>query len=223
MDEQLTDVDEPRTSPKRPPARERLIKATARLTYERGITATGVDAIADAAGTTKRTLYQHFASKDDLVAASLDARDEPIVRALGHGARAQAARTGEPPVLALFDRIESFLAGPGRSGCAFINAGLELNAPDHPAHRVAVRHLASRERLVAELLAASGHDDPDLAAELALLLDGALVSGAIRADPSAAARAKRAAAALLQARAVSPPPEPTALAEDLDRGPEPEA
>src|SRR6185436_3387708 len=59
--------------------RRRLIAAADGLFYGQGIRAVGVDAIAAAAGVTKRTLYYHFASKDDLVAAYLDGRDLPTL------------------------------------------------------------------------------------------------------------------------------------------------
>lgn len=178
-------------------ARQALLQATSELTYAGGITATGVDAIARRAGVTKRTLYQHFASKDELVAASLAARDEPAIAALRAGALRRAAKTGEPPVLCLFDQIERVLAGPGAAGCAFLNASLELGEPEHPASRAAEHHLRAREALVAELLLASGIDASDLAAEITILLDGAFAVGGTRRDPAAAARAKRAAAKLL--------------------------
>jgi AcrR family transcriptional regulator len=178
-------------------AGQALLHATFELTYAGGITATGVDAIARRAGVTKRTLYQHFPSKDELVAASLAARDDAAIDALRAGAMRRAAKTGEPPVLSLFDQIERALAGPAAAGCAFLNASLELSRPEHPANRAAEHHLRAREALVGEFLAESGIDDKDLAAQITILLDGAFVVGATRRDPAAAARAKRAAAKLL--------------------------
>jgi AcrR family transcriptional regulator len=186
-----------RMTERKGPARDALLQAVGELTYARGITATGVDAIADRAGVTKRTLYQHFASKDELVAASLTARDEPAVIAMRSGALRRAAKTGEPPILCLFDQIERALAGPAAAGCAFLNASLELGQPEHPASRAAEHHLRARETLVAELLLASGIDAPELTAEITILLDGAFAVGGTRRDPGAAARAKRAAAKLL--------------------------
>jgi AcrR family transcriptional regulator len=184
--------------------RQALLDAAAELTYLRGITATGVDLIARRAGVTKRTLYQHFASKDELVAASLAGRDEVGLALLRGGAHARAERTGQLPALALFDVVERFLAGPGAAGCAFLNASLELGDRDHPAGRASRQHLAGREALVAELLRESGMDDPDLAAEVALLVDGAFAAGAARRDPTVAARAKHAAATLIEHRRAAP-------------------
>lgn len=181
-------------------ARKDLIRAAGELTYKGGITATGVDAIVARAGVTRRTLYQQFGSKNALVAASLEARDQLAIEGLRHGAISQAEQSSQEPVLALFDQIEAALAGPAVAGCAFLNAALELGDPDHPAHQAALTHLRARGQLVTELLALSGIEDAELAGQLSLLVDGAFVAGATRQDPTAAAQARRAAAALLSAR-----------------------
>jgi AcrR family transcriptional regulator len=178
-------------------AHEALLGATRELTYAQGITATGVDAIAARAGVTKRTLYQRFGSKDALVAESLSSRSERALPALEAAARRRAEETGEPAVLALFDVIEDALRTRATAGCAFINASLEISRPGHPVRDAALAHLEGRERLVGRLLAETGVDDPDLAAQLALLVDGAYAVGGSRRDPSAAPRAKAAATTLL--------------------------
>src|SRR5258708_38396541 len=147
-------------SASKPPARERLLAATAELTYLGGIEATGVDAISRAAGVTKRTLYQHFRSKDDLVAASLQARDAPAIAALRRAALKRAEREACPPVLALFDAIGALLEAPRARGCAFLNASLELGDADRPAGHAARAHLHALRELVGQLLPAS-HPDPD--------------------------------------------------------------
>src|SRR5215831_7460276 len=90
-------------------AHEALLGATGELTYAQGITATGVDAIAARAGVTKRTLYQHFGSKDALVAEALRRRSRRSLPALEAGARRRAEESGEPAILALFDVIEHAL------------------------------------------------------------------------------------------------------------------
>jgi AcrR family transcriptional regulator len=185
----------------RPSAREALLGATGELTYARGITATGVDAIASRAGVTKRTLYQHFGSKDALVAESLSSRSERALPALEAAARRRSEGTGEPAFLALFDVIEHALRTRAKAGCAFINASLEISRPDHPAREAALAHLRGREQLVRRLLAETGVEDPDLAGQVALLVDGAYAVGGSRRDPSAARRAKAAAAALVSGRA----------------------
>lgn len=181
-----------------PPARERLLAAAAELTYPGGIEATGVDAIAQAAGVTKRTLYQHFRSKDELIAASLQARDGPAIEALRRASLKRAARDHCPPVLALFDAIAAALEGPGIRGCAFLNAALELPDVKHPAGQAARAHLQARRDLVGELLEVSHPGaDPELIDELILLVDGTFAVAASRRDPSCAQDARRAAARLI--------------------------
>lgn len=181
-------------------AHKALLGAAGELTYARGITATGVDAIAAQAGVTKRTLYQHFGSKDALVAEALSSRSERSLPALEANARRRSEQTGEPVVLALFDVIEHALGTSSKAGCAFINASLEISRPNHPVRRAALMHLRAREQLVHQLLAEAAVEDGDLAAQVALLVDGAYAVGGSRRDPSAASRAKAAAAALLTGR-----------------------
>jgi AcrR family transcriptional regulator len=187
----------------RPNAHDALLGATSELTYTQGITGTGVDAIAARAGVTKRTLYQHFGSKDRLVAEALDDRSRRALLSLETTARRRSEETGEPAILALFDVIETALRTKTQAGCAFINASLEINRPGHLVHEAALAHLRAREGLVSQLLAEAGVQDTDLAAQVVLLVDGAYAVGGSRRDPAAAHRAKAAAAALLAGRLVA--------------------
>ena len=192
----------------RPNAHDALLGATSELTYEHGITSTGVDAIAARAGVTKRTLYQHFGSKDRLVAEALGVRDRRALLALETNARLRSEETGEPAILALFDVIENALRTKTKAGCAFINASLEINRPGHPVREAALAHLRAREALVQQLLVEAGVDDPDLAAQVVLLVDGAYAVGGTRRDPTAARQAKAAAAAHLGGRLAASPVTP---------------
>ena len=187
----------------RPNAHDALLAATSELTYARGITGTGVDAIAAQAGVTKRTLYQHFGSKDQLVAEALSERNRRALFNLEAGARRRSEETGELAILAFFDVIENALSTKTQSGCAFINASLEINYPGHPIREAALAHLRAREQLVRQLLVEAGADDADLAAQVVLLVDGAYAVGGSRRDPAAARHAKAAVAALLASRGVS--------------------
>jgi AcrR family transcriptional regulator len=184
----------------RPDAHGALLGATSELTYERGITATGVDAIAARAGVTKRTLYQHFGSKDRLVAEALNDRSRRALLSLETNARRRSEETGDPAILALFDVIENALRTRTPAGCAFINASLEVNRPGHPVREAALAHLRAREGLVHQLLVEAGVEDGDLAEQMVLLVDGAYAVGGSRRDPAAARRAKAAATALLAGR-----------------------
>ena len=188
---------------RRPNAHDALPGATNELTYARGITATGVDAIAALAGVTKRTLYQHFGSKDELVAEALSERSRRALLNLEAGARRRAEETGELAILAFFDVIKNALSTKTQSGCAFINASLEINYPGHPVREAALGHLRAREELVRRLLVEAGADDADLASQVVVLVDGAYAVGGSRRDPAAAGHAKAAVAALLASRGIS--------------------
>lgn len=141
-------------------ARDRLLDATAELIYAHGIEATGVDAIARAAGVTKRTLYQHFWSKDELVAGAVAMLDEPSMMRLRAAVRRRVDR-GERPVTALFDVLARTFAEPAFQGCAFLNAGLEMREVDHPvrptvrSHTDARRAASRREPATAQRAAAA--------------------------------------------------------------------
>lgn len=187
----------------RPSARDALIAATNELTYARGITGTGVDAIAARAAVTKRTLYQHFGSKDRLVAEALNDRNRRALASLEANARRRSEETGEPAILAFFDVIERALATKTKAGCAFINASLEVNDPGHPVREAALAHLRAREALVHRLLLEAGVKDHDLTAQVVLLVDGAYAVGGSRRFPKAARYAKTAVAALIARRRVS--------------------
>jgi AcrR family transcriptional regulator len=186
------DGDRPR------PARDRLLTAAADLVYAGGVEATGVDAIAARAQVTKRTLYQHFGSKADLVAAALDAADRPTVAALGYAVLRRATDTGERPILVLFDVLEPKFHRSDWRGCGYVNATLEVADPAHPVHPVARRHLAERRELVEQLLKAShAPSGGPLADAVQLIMEGAIVMSAANRDPLVARRAKAAVERLL--------------------------
>jgi len=158
------------------PPRERILATASDLFYRHGIRAVGVEAIAETAGTNKMTLYRHFSSKDELVAAYLSQLAEE-----GDGLwdKARAAHPGdaEAQLRYLLKRAAEFATeGRGR-GCALANAAVELAAePRHPARRVVEAHKRrQRERLVA-LVREAGYARPEqLADELFLLVEGARV------------------------------------------------
>src|ERR1700704_688316 len=131
-----------------PPPRERILAAARELFYRRGIHAVGVDAIGEAAGTNKMTLYRHFASKDVLVAACLSELTREFDVAWDAIA---AAHSGDPKgqLLAWLRHVGDFKEYEAERGCALANAAIELPDKDHPARRVIREHkTAHRERLI---------------------------------------------------------------------------
>ena len=173
----------------KPTMKERILETADRLFYLRGIRAVGVDTIAAEIGISKRTLYNHFPSKDELIAAYLQRRFT------------QAPASDKPPVdqiLGTFDRLERGFASKDFRGCPFVNAVAELGTEDQSVKKIALafkesRRLWFRDRLI-ELDVA---DADGLATQLQLLVDGAIAQDLVRNDPSMARAAKEAAKVLL--------------------------
>lgn len=158
------------------PPRERILGAAAELFYRHGIRAVGVDAIAEAAGTNKMTLYRHFESKDELVAEYLRRAAKGAFRCW---ATYEAAYPGDPlsQIRAWLAEMAAHLAKSHERGCPLVNAAIELPDKTHPARRVIEEcKLAQRDRLV-QLCCNAGLNDPEmLADELHLVLEGARVT-----------------------------------------------
>jgi AcrR family transcriptional regulator len=159
-----------------PPPRERILAAAAALFYRNGIRAVGVDAIAEAAGTNKMTLYRHFSSKDELVAEYL----RRVAMTTDACWQALERRHPGDPLAQLHGWLEdvaSHVADCDRRGCALANAAIELPEKGHPARRVIESHKTDHQQRLAGLARASGLKDPEmLADELHLLLEGARVT-----------------------------------------------
>jgi AcrR family transcriptional regulator len=191
-------------STRRPPneARTSILAAAERLFYAQGIHAVGVDAVADAAGVTKRTLYYHFARKDDLVAAYLDARDEVTLTALRSTSTERGTRPGDR-ILGVFDFIERWSATPEYRGCPFNNAIAEQSVSPK-AIAIARRHKATVRSWFGHQAAEGGGARADrIGAQLLVLLDGALNGAAVFGSSEAAIVARTTAEAVLDAAGVA--------------------
>ncbi len=158
------------------PPRARLLAAAGDLFYRHGIRAVGVDAIAEAAGTNKMTLYRHFASKDQLVAEYLR-QSAKLADACWHRFRQAHPGDARAQLGAWLAEMAEHVANADERGCALANAAVELPEKGHPARRVIEEFkLAQRGRLV-ELCRAADLGEPEmLADELHLLLEGARVT-----------------------------------------------
>lgn len=170
----LTTLASPTDEPQLTPAARRILAAASELYYDRGITSVGMDLVAEQAGTTKKTIYDRFGSKDGLVVAYLEARarrwqDHVETHLAG------SPETGAERVLAVIDALESWLAA-GTRGCGFVNAYAELSTQSAEATRVVRSEKAWIRGLYATLLAGSGVASPDaLGRRLALVHEGAIV------------------------------------------------
>jgi AcrR family transcriptional regulator len=158
------------------PPRARILAAAGELFYRHGIRAVGVEAIAEAAGTNKMTLYRHFASKDVLVAEYLR---QFASAADGCWDRFAQGHPGDPmgQLLAWLDEMARHLVAPEERGCALANAAIELPDKDHPARRVIEEYKRAQRARLVRLSDQAGLSDPEmLADELHLLLEGARVT-----------------------------------------------
>ena len=174
----------------KPTMKERILETADRLFYLQGIRAVGVDTVAAETGISKRTLYNHFPSKDELISAYLQRRFT------------HAPASDKPPVeqiLGTFDRLERGFASKGFRGCPFVNAVAELGAEDRSVKKIAIAFKESRRIWFRDLLMQLEVADPEgLATQLQLLVDGAIATDLVRNDPSAARAAKDAARVLLR-------------------------
>jgi AcrR family transcriptional regulator len=188
----------------RPSPRQRLLAAAGELFYRQGIGAVGVDLVSKAAGVSKRTLYQQFASKDELVAASLHEAGEAIIDMyLPPGDLLDRERPPGEQILAVFEAQRDWAGAPDFRGCPFINTATELTDPQHPARAVALRYKLRLRDFFAAQAERGGSDDPQqLADQLLVIFDGAIVQsvmGTVR-SPDAALQA---VTALLDAAGVA--------------------
>lgn len=158
------------------PAAERLLATASELFYTRGIRAVGVDLIADSAGTTKKTLYDRFGSKDALVAAYLERRMQRWQRYAEDYLDTHAPEPGAARVLALLDALVVWMQDQDR-GCAFVNAYAELGGSDHPGLAVIRAEKQWVRGLYVRLCEEAGVADPVWTGEaLHLVHEGAIVT-----------------------------------------------
>jgi len=179
--------------------RARIVDAAYRLFYKTGFMRTGIDAVAEAAGITKRTLYQHFDSKDALIDAVLAGQHVLLLARMQEWA--DVGDDGAAAMLAkLFDAFEQWATQRRWRGSGFTRAALEFtDSPGHPARRAARRHKAAVEAWLATALAGHGIAAAEpLAREVMLLVEGCHVLVLIHGDTGYIRAAAEAAAALLQ-------------------------
>ena len=177
--------------------REQLVKTAVELFSKNGIHGTGIDTIVEHSGVTKKTLYAHFGSKEELVLAALRQYDglfrESFIQQVERRARTPKAR-----LLAIFDVGEAWFRQNNFYGCMFINAVGEHSAPDTSLRSVCSEFKRLMGEFIQDLCVQAGVKNPkSLAEEIALLLEGAIVTAQVSRKPDAARIAKRAAKILL--------------------------
>ena len=174
------------------PLADHVASVAATLFYERGINVVGVDLVASRAGVSKRTVYRHFPTKDELVAA-----------ALLHGPFVEFPKDGTPRqrLVGAFDALVAFVGAATYRGCPYINAAAELTNPNHPARLIVQRQTERRRRWFKRRLDEMGHENAEMVAEeLDILFDGALANATKRQSSTPALAARAAAERLIELR-----------------------
>ena len=157
--------------------RDRVLETAAALFYREGVRAVGVDLVVERSGVAKTSLYRHFATKDDLVAAFLEREDAEYWEDWDSVA-AREPDDAEAELKAHLRWIAEHIAAPRYRGCPFLNVATEFPEPSHPARAVAMRNKTELLRRLAVMAKKMGVRKPDdLASQLVLLIDGAYMNG----------------------------------------------
>jgi AcrR family transcriptional regulator len=178
------------------PVRDRILEASYELFSRRGIRAVGVDELIERAGVAKASLYRHFPSKDDLVVAFLERREQRWTNGWVEKEARRRASSPEDQLLAIFDAFDEWFRREDFEACSFINVLLELG-PRHPAGNASVRHLENIRSIVRGLAEQAGLRDPDaFAHSWHILMKGSIIAAA-EGDVAAAQRAQSMARRLI--------------------------
>jgi AcrR family transcriptional regulator len=178
--------------------RGRIVSAAARLFYAEGIRAVSLDAVAEKAGVTKKTFYYHFRSKDELVAAYLEFRDQPTLELYARWFEGTSG-SAQDKLRGLFAEFAKATNTPKWRGCGFVRTIAELaNTPGHPALKVGAAHKKRFEAWLTRALADEGVDNAAIVArKISILLDGAAAVMLIHRDPHYVEAAGEVAASLV--------------------------
>jgi AcrR family transcriptional regulator len=179
-------------------ARERILNTAYTLFSRHGINGVGIDQIVAESRVAKMSLYRHFPSKEDLVLAFLDLREQRWTHEWLQPEVERMAATPRERLLAIFAVFDQWFHRRDYEGCSFINTLLEIDDKNDRIHRAAVRHLAAITAILETYAAQAGVADPqETAHEMQVLMMGAIVS-ACRGERAAARRAGKLASILLE-------------------------
>lgn len=193
------------------PTRERILDTAARLFYRDGYHAVGVDLIIAESGVAKMTLYRHFPSKDDLIAAYLGRANHQLLEWM----RGLTGPHRDPRAAleAVFEGVAKLASSPQCLGCAFVGAAAEFPELDHPGHQAALAHKRQVLDRLRDLAEAAGARDPGgLAEQLLLVMDGAWSAARVFGPGSHGRRCAAAAQALIAAQVQDPAGRPSRAA-----------
>ncbi|TCO20384.1 TetR family transcriptional regulator [Kribbella steppae] len=184
------------TAERRASPRQRILDTAYELIAQRGVRDVGVEEVIAKAGIAKATLYRHFPSKNELVLAVLEHREQVWTLGLVEAEARRRGSTGEEMLLAIFDVFDDWFRSDGFDTCTFVNVMLEMGAT-HVLGEASIRHLENIRTVVAQLATEAGLREPDeFARSWHILMKGSIVSAA-EGDLEAARRAQAMAAALI--------------------------
>jgi AcrR family transcriptional regulator len=184
--------------------RERVLETAYRLFSQHGTRAVGVDRIIAESGVAKMTLYRNFASKDDLILAFLELREQRWTRGWLQDTVQERAATPAQRLLAIFDVFGEWFARDDFEGCSFINVMLELDDPGSPVRRESVRQLSEIRGFIGALAQEAGVRDADaFARQWHILMKGCIVAAA-EGDRQAGTRARELGTLLLSHHGIEP-------------------
>jgi AcrR family transcriptional regulator len=179
--------------------KEKLSQTAARLFYQHGYRAIGVDTITAESGIGKMTLYRHYPSKDDLIVSYLKDHDEFFWNNFEQITK--NVSTPREKLLAFFEALQNYVKTPACHGCPFINVATEYPEPDYPGHQVALEHKQSVRARFRHLAKEAGAKSPDtLADQLFLLMDGAYIAARMFGTKNPASHLASAARILIDAQ-----------------------
>lgn len=179
------------------PPRERILATAYDLFARRGIRDVGVDEIVERSGVAKATLYRHFPSKDALVLAFLERREELWTHGFVEAGAKKRGQTPEDQLLAIFDVFDGWFRSKDFEACSFINVLLELG-PRHEVGKASIDYLENIRDVVRSLAEEAGlRDVESFARSWHILMKGSIIS-ATEGDVDAAKRAQAMAASLIE-------------------------
>jgi AcrR family transcriptional regulator len=185
-------------SPPTQAARQRILDTAYELFSHRGVHDVGIDELVERAGVAKATLYRHFPSKDELVLAFLDEREQRWTYGWVEAEARRRAATPEEQLLAIFDLFDEWFHRDDFEGCSFVNVLLEVGDLDHPVGRASAEHLENIRAVVRTLAEQAGLRDPAVfTLSWHLLMKGSIVQAA-EGDRDAARRAQSLGRLLIQ-------------------------
>lgn len=183
--------------PARPRPRQRILDTAYDLFATRGIRAVGIEEVISRSAVAKATLYRHFPSKDDLVLAFLEQREQIWTRQIVEAGARERGATAEDRLLAIFDVFHDWFQREDYEGCSFVNVLLETADRDNPVGAASVHYLENIRTIVRELAEEAALRDPEaFALSFHILMKGSIVQAA-EGDREAARRAKAMAQLLL--------------------------